>query len=421
MKENLRKVIRFSEKYTQTDMTYFLKGGSWLTLGHITGSLGAFLLAVAFANLLPKEVFGTYKFVISVSSILLFFSLAGISQALTQAVSRGFEGSFFKATKIRVLFGIIGGILSLGLSLYYLINGNLMLSSSFALIAIFIPFIEAFNHYESLLQGRREFGKSIVFNILSRIISIGVLIGTVFLTHNLFFILLAYFLPWTLTRYVFYLITIKKLRPNDLEDPSTISYGKHLSFVGIFGRVSNYIDNILLFHYLGPVQVAIYTFAFAPVEQTRAIYKTIPILAIPKLSNKSVTEIDRQMKGRLIKLFILGIIIAGVYVSLAPFLFKIIFPQYLDAVVFSQLLAIILVFQLPNSFISAATQSKLNITPKSWLYWRNVTHIILILALVIFIPLYGIYGIVIGRTLFSISALTVNLIQWKMFMQGKHL
>ncbi len=54
--------LRWSEKYIKTDMIYLVKGGFWLTLGQIISSVSSLLLVIAFANLLPKETYGIYKY-----------------------------------------------------------------------------------------------------------------------------------------------------------------------------------------------------------------------------------------------------------------------------------------------------------------------------------------------------------------------
>jgi len=271
-----------------------------------------------------------------------------------------------------------------------------------------------------LLNGKKLFRNSTQYYSISRIISVLILITTIFFTNNLFIILLSYFLPWTILRFFFLLVTIKKFCPNKKKDKGTMSYGKHLSLVGVISNLSIYLDNILLFHYLGAVQVAIYVFAFAPVEQVRALYKTIPILAIPKLSNRSILEIDSILYKRLSRLFIIGAVIALLYLLVAPYIFKILFPRYLDSIFLSQLLSVILILRLPMAFLGAAVQSKLNVTPKNWLYWRTTPHIIFIVALFILTPLYGIAGAVISRVILLLSSFATSIIQWEMLTRLQH-
>ena len=70
IKEKIYNLLRWSEKYTKTDMVYLAHGGFWLSFGQIISSLSSFLLAIAFANLLPKETYGNYKYILSIASIL---------------------------------------------------------------------------------------------------------------------------------------------------------------------------------------------------------------------------------------------------------------------------------------------------------------------------------------------------------------
>jgi O-antigen/teichoic acid export membrane protein len=415
IKKKAYNILRWSEKYTNTDMIYLAKGGGWLSVGHIISMLSALLIAVAFANLLPKEVYGTYKFIISVSSILMVATLSGINSAIHQAVSRDMEGSVIYGARIKIKWGIFSAIGGLILALYYYINGNNTLSLSFLLLSFFLPFLESFAVYESYLQGKKLFKQTIKYLSISRIITVGTMVATIFLTDNIFLIVLAYFLPWTLIRMILYKRTLKLFPPNNKVDKTTISYGKHLSLVGFIGTISAYLDNLLIFHFLGAVPVAVYTFAFAPIEQIRAGYKNISLLSVPKLSNRTVPEINRLFKSRLIKLTLIGILIGGTYAILAPYLYKLIFPQYMEAVLFSQLLAIILVIRLPLTFISSAVHSKLNETPKSWLYWRSINSVILVIALIILTPMYGIIGAVLSRIIFAFTQLIVVGWQWRLF------
>ena len=406
------KALRKSERFFKTDMIYLAKGGAWLSAGQFVSSVSAFLLAIAFANLLPKETYGTYKYVLSMASILAIPTLAGINTALTQAVARGYEGSFIPALKTKLLWGIWGGIGCILLAAYYYLNGNITLTFAFLIASFFIPVVDTLGIYGSLLNGKKLFKEATKFHITSRIATALILAAAIFFTDNLFIILLSYFLPWTLFRALFLAIVIRKNLASDKEDPQVISYGKHLSVIGVLGNIATRLDNILLFHYLGAAQVAIYTFAFAPVDQIKALYKMIPLLSLPKFANRSIESINTLLAERLIKLLFVGSAVAAVYIISAPYLFKLLFPQYLDSVYFSQLLAIILALRPPVSLVSSAVQSKLNLIPKRWLYWRNTSHAIFIAALLTLTPALGILGAIISRIIFILAQFGVNIIHW---------
>ena len=60
LKQKIYRLLRWSERWTRTDMVYFTKGGFWLSLGQIFGSLAGLVLALIYANFLPKTTFGIY-------------------------------------------------------------------------------------------------------------------------------------------------------------------------------------------------------------------------------------------------------------------------------------------------------------------------------------------------------------------------
>ena len=51
MKESLIRLLRWSERYTQTDMVYLTTNSAWVLLGQVATSLTAFIVLVALVNL----------------------------------------------------------------------------------------------------------------------------------------------------------------------------------------------------------------------------------------------------------------------------------------------------------------------------------------------------------------------------------
>ena len=85
-KERLISLLRQSEPYMKTDMVYLASGGFWLTIAMAVSMLGGFGLALAFGNLVPKEVFGNYKFVFSLAGLFGTVALTSIGTAVTRAL-----------------------------------------------------------------------------------------------------------------------------------------------------------------------------------------------------------------------------------------------------------------------------------------------------------------------------------------------
>ena len=72
------------------------------------------------------------------------------------------------------------------------------------IVSVFLPFMDSFTLYDSLLSGKKLFRVSVNYGIISQVIAVAILIISLFFTKNLFLILIAYFLPWTIMRFIFF-------------------------------------------------------------------------------------------------------------------------------------------------------------------------------------------------------------------------
>lgn len=420
LKNRTARLLRQSEKYTKTDMLYLTKGGFWLSIGLFASSLSSFLLSVAFANLLPPEVFGTYKYIISAAAILTIPTLAGINKSLSQAIARGYEGSLLPGIMMRLRWGALGSVGSLAVAAYYFLQGNNELALAFAIVAPFIPLFETLSMYGSLFQGRKMFRESSLYFLVTRFVYVASLLLTILLTDNLYIILVAYFVPLTIVHLVLLLFILRRYPPNTEREGGTLRTGVHISFNGIIGNVGTYLDSILLWHYLGPVGVAVYSFAVAPVNQVKATYKELPALAVPKLSMRTAREINYLLIERMLKLFGVGVAMAAIYIFAAPYIYRLLFPEYIESIFYSQVFAALLAIQLPLTFLGAAVQSRLHVTPSSWLYLRNIPSGVFIIAAVVLTPLYGILGIIASRALANVTSFLVLGGQWVSFVSREN-
>ena len=312
-------LLKKSEKYTQTDMIYLAKGGFWLTLGQIISTAASLLLAMAFANSLDPVTYGNYNYILSLVGMLSILTLSAMRIAIIQAIARGLEGSFYTAFKVRLKWGILASLTAIGLAGYYWFKGNYLLPIPLLISALFLPLMQASRVYESFLMGKKLFSIHVKYSVFNRIISAGAIIITLFITKNIFWLIAVYLVSHTLLNYSFYLITKLKLKPNKKEDPQTLSYGKHLTLMGVISVVANYLDRILLFTLVGSAQLAIYSFAILIPDQIKSLMKqNIGALAFPKLSIKSRKEIKLNIMQKFWKLFFLTGIVAVVYVIITP-------------------------------------------------------------------------------------------------------
>jgi O-antigen/teichoic acid export membrane protein len=403
--------LHWLERYTKTDMLYLAKGGFWLGLGQFVSSGAAFLTSIAFANLLAPEVFGVYKYILSINSLLLITTLAGMDSAVTQSVARGFEGTLAVGVRTKMKWGLIGSIASLGIALYYFYQGNMMLTVAFSITAVFVPLTESFDMFNSLLWGKKLFDVQTKYNVTKKIIALVAMISAIYFTKNLYWILAVYFLSIVIPNVYFLYKTKKNYLDNNNVDPESMKYGKNLSGIYVIALLLAELDKILVFHFVGAVDLAVYSLALAPTDQIKGLLKNVNSLAMPQFSQRTPKEIKKTIWH---KVWILGLgvtSIVAVYVLLAPIFFKLFFPKYLASIHFSQIMAISLIPIILAGFIYTVLESQ---KAQKQLYQYNVYSSAL--NIVILFPLiyyFGIWGAVFSRLItriftFFLSAMLIN-------------
>lgn len=327
-------------------------------------------------------------------TILAISSLQGMNNAIIRSVAMGFEHTLKIGFKTKLKWGLLGSIASIGVAVYFWLQGNIEFAISFLIIAFFLPLMKGSEIYQSYLSGKKLFDKKVNYTTLTQILSTIFLVITLFLTKSLIILVLVYFLSYSLLRTFFLIRVIKKYPPNQKHDSKTIAYGKHLSLMQVLTIISQEIDKILLFSFVGPIKLAIYSFATLPIQHIRSPLQTIQELAFPKFASQSKEKIKKTLPKKLLKalFFIIPIII--IYIIIAPYVYKIFFPQYTDAIFYSRLFSLaLLVF--PTSMMAIALQAKMKTKE---LYKINIIQpIILIAFLSILTPLYGILGVILAR------------------------
>jgi O-antigen/teichoic acid export membrane protein len=386
--------LKKTQKYTGTDNVYLVKGGFWLTFGQVASAGVAFLVALAFANLLDPATYGNYNYILSLVEMLGILTLSGVWQAVNQAVARGLEGSFYTGFKTKLRWGLLASLVALGAAIYYWLQGNQLLPIPLLIIAVFLPLMLASQLYSGFLLGRKLFNIQTKYNIITQIVCAAAIVVTMLFTKNLFWLIAIYFVSHTLSNYFFYRLTQKKFQPNREEDPKTISYGRHLSLMGIINIAASQLDKLLLFTLTGSVELAVYSLASAIPEQISGILNNVSNLAFPKLATKSPQELKTTLIKKVWKFFLIIIAIIIVYLLLAPFVYKIFFPQYLASIVYSQI-AIFSLLALPTNLLNTAFQAQMM---KKELYLLKLNGIIKLILLVVLVPIYGILGAVLAMT-----------------------
>lgn len=410
IKERLIRWLRWSERYTKTDMVYFASGNFWLVTSRVVAVGSGMLLTVAFANLVSPQVFGTYKYVLAIAGIIGAFALNGLGTAITKSVAQGNKGVIRPLFWLSVKWSLPASAAAAVGSAYYFFRGNTDLGTGLLLIAFTNPFLNTFVFSKALLAATGDFKGLALYNLPRSLVPVAAIVTAILFADSVFSLLLAYFgsnllIAWYIYEKSLARHGIDHQRANEetrAKIRETVTYGKHLSVLGILMQVVGYIDQLLLWFFAGPVQLATYSFTQAPIRELRNFTENSFPLIFPKFAQKTISEIKKTLPLRALQLTIASVAFATAYIAVAPYLFKLLFPQYMSSVFASQLLAGTLVFQakgLIETLIIAHGEVKKR-------YIASVSSNIIRIALfTILIPAHGymgaVYAIVIAEAISS--------------------
>jgi O-antigen/teichoic acid export membrane protein len=279
---------------------------------------------------------------------------------------------------------------------YYFFNENMLLAIGSLLIAILGPFMQMSLLYGAFLEGKKDFRRMAIHGIILNAFAGVLVLGTMFITTNPIAFLGAYLLGNVIAGLLLCAVSYQLYKPKEKSPADLVSLSGHFSVMNILSTLSQQIDKLLVFHYLGAVQLAVYTFAIALPEQAKTFVNSIATIAFPKFAKQSIEDIKKNFWGRL-WLFTSSLVLAALaYIFLAPFLFHTFFPTYPEAIVYSQIFALSLIF-VSNSIPLALLEAR---AAKKELYVFNIAvPIFQIGSLVFLTAFYGLIGAIVARIL----------------------
>ena len=401
-------LLRGSERYTKTDMVYLVGQSSWLLAGQGIIFILSFALAWLFANFIAPEIYGIYKFAITVATLASITTLTGMGTAVARAYAAKQPLNLPSIMRIKITLGAVGAFGTLCLAGYYLCQGNTELALLFSMVAIWVPFFDSFGDYQFVLQGQELFKKQTFYRILQRSVVTLVTAGSILLSGDLLVVTGVYLGSLAVTNFLLWLsVRLQYSAPEkQANHRETVEYGIKLSFINIFYIGATQVDKVLLYHFLGPAQLAVYFFAVALPNELNGVLGNLNSVIFPRLVGKNSTHFKRAL---LIKTGLYALLLAlpvSAYILLAPWLFATFFPVYLAAVPLTQLFAGTLLFSptavLTNYFLATKHERALAVL-------TVVGPTVLVIGLVTLIPLFGVVGAIFAIYIRLIGEVVLNL------------
>lgn len=386
-------LLRWSERFTGTDMVYLVHGGFWLSLAQVAASLSSFVLTMILANLLAPEILGEYRFLIAGFTLIAILALPGMRTALRESTPKGYNGNLTLAFNAMFKWGLLAGLVAFATAGYYMLQGNVTLAIGFLVVALALPFNNAATGYLEYLTARKYIRLTTLYTAINRLIVLVVTAAIAFLFPKYIWAVLAAFLFGSiLPNLWFHFKTVRHLtKPEDTTDPGIVTYAGHITAMTALGLVAGQLDKIFVWNFIGAEALAFLYIAYTvPLAMSQYLI-IVPTLAFAKFGEKDPRLIRQTLMPKLLKYLAVIASVSGLYILIAPLLFQWVFPQYTDAIPYSQVLALV---PLASAFLPIKTYLT-SIKATRDLYILSVVPpaVRILVALVMIAP-FGIWGAV---------------------------
>jgi O-antigen/teichoic acid export membrane protein len=404
------RILAWSEGFMRTDMRYLMNGGLLSLLGQTVSILCTLAFSVVVSHYVPKENYGVYKYITSIVALFSLFSLNSIGSAVFQSAAQGYDGALVKGFKENLRWSIGVFIATMAVGGYYLFAGNSTLGIGILIGGFLSPVLTSASLFSTFLGGKKDFLRQTIYGIWDNVIPIGIFILVILYTQNPLILVLTYLASNTVAALFFYQRTVQVYQANlQLQDSDMLTYSKHLSIMGIMGGLANGLDQILLFHFVGAAKLAVYNFAIALPDQFKGPIKGLASMMQARFVERTDREIKFGMPNKMLWCLAGSIIITIVYIVLAPYIFHTLFPEYIDAVFYSQLYVLwilSLVFEPSTAYLAARKHTR-------ELYVTYISYaIIQIITLLVGVMLWGLVGVILARV---VTRLVVNVIGYILY------
>lgn len=254
-----------------------LKNTGLIAIGNFGAKMISFLLLPLYTSILTTEEYGTYDFIVAVSTFLLPVVTVSMHEAMFRfIIDTGNKGEEFKKVISNAFFAVMAGIMLLGL-LFVIINNRLNIQY-LHYIWLYVAASSMYTFSNNLLRGLgkiKEYaiissGKNIVQLILNVIVIAGLRLGMKGLLASMCISEVLAFAIVTIISKFWHQISIKYISADKLN--SMLKYSLPLIPNTLSASVINISDRLVISTYMGPSSNGIYSISYKFPNIVETIY-----------------------------------------------------------------------------------------------------------------------------------------------------
>jgi O-antigen/teichoic acid export membrane protein len=355
--------------------------------------LSGLLISIFIFRFLTKDEVAAYGFIQTIVAVCAIFGLQELQNTISQSVSRGFRGTFIKSVPVAFLSSVVGSFVLSAFSYWYFLTNSSQMGWGFLIAAVIFPFFQGLRQWRGLYLGEKKFTTFAKAEASNAIIKALLIVASLYLfPHEIIFPILIFFsIPAFQNIFQTY-INVRKKDVTCSYEEGSIAYGFRANFYSAAGTLANHIDKIILFAFLPPAALALYMAAEKFSDLMQGAVQDMAAILSPKFATMGAYSSALDKKLKFLAMAMGGAILVFALLIL-PHLLPLVFGQaYHDSVLYSQILvcgaAVRNIATLRFRFIRSKIDEK---SYRQVTVYSAVAHI---LASIILVPLFGLYGAV---------------------------
>jgi O-antigen/teichoic acid export membrane protein len=395
--EGLRNIgIRFGISATSLAQHSFL-----VTLSHVVSVLRGIVTGYLVARLFPRDLYGQYQLVLTVIGTLGAIGISDLYKAVARAIARGQPAAIWPVAKYQFYWCTAESLfLIAALPFLHFFDRQELLWPMLVAAALF-PFSQVAGLLlQSIVIGKQNFRLGMEVNMITTVVVILAMLVPLLIHPSISLLIVV---TMGVPAAVALIVSTKRL-PKAQDTPAAKEvfwYGAQLTLLNAPVTLSWYLDKFLVSRYYGLGQLAVFSVALLLPEQLKVwAGELLPIT----FASQARGEDSKARRLKLLRIvFGLTIVFSallGLYIAAAPWLFTWLFPNYTDAVLYTQLAAALL-FTVPCGLLTQYLEAQAMVRELRWTRW--IAAITFCLSLVTLVPNFGVVGALWSRGILRVS------------------
>lgn len=386
------------------DAHYFAKSSAFVILGQVMNILKGIVSGYLISRLFPAEMYGEYRFVLSVVGTLGVLTLSGMPRAIAREVAQRKENAELWWTfRTYALICLLGTVAIAGVILLLPHWGRMNLWAMFLLSAVFfIPTNVGTAFFGGIVIGRGQFDTSLRANATGGMLVIVSVLLMLWLRPSPL-LLLAFTAGIPPIIYLWELRKLMSKYPSQKPSKDMFTYALKITVADIPMTLSWYLDGLLISAFFGLKELAVFSVALMIPEEAKGFLKDfLPISFSRQAAGPDTPARQRQLLyavGWMTLVFAIGI---GIYIGISPWIIPFLFPLYdpVQLVPLTNVAALILI-TFPASLFPQQLEARGR--AKEVLIGQWMASVVFAIALLILIPTMGLMGAIIARGIFRVA------------------